>query len=239
MNDIDDELRELFLRKAEDVPRHRVVPRSLVRRARRRVALNAVVVGLGVVLLAAGAFAGVRALGAGPAQLPAGRTNHPPVRPTTSAPATLGCTSAQLRATVSPFSGGAGSRGGSVVVTNLSNEACALEGTPVITLLDRNLDPITSGITFSSSPAGWVVDGSPEPAGWPVVTLKPGDAAAVQIIWGNWCLAPVAVPMWRLGVAGGGAVDVSGFDASSVPPCNGPGQPSTIEEGPFEPSTGP
>ena len=35
MSDINDELRELFQRRADDVPPHRMVPRSLVSRARR------------------------------------------------------------------------------------------------------------------------------------------------------------------------------------------------------------
>jgi Protein of unknown function (DUF4232) len=251
VGDIDDELRELFQRRADEVPHHTEVPPSLVRRGRRRFALNAMGVGLSVVLVAAGAFAGVRALSGLPAPLPAGSTNPPPTQPTpsplhtTPAPSAspsgsgLACTAAQLRATVSPFSGAAGSRGGPIVVTNRSKETCKLEGTPAITLLDQNQAPITTGITFSSSQPAWVLNRSPKPAGWPVVTLKPGDAASVQIIWGNWCLAPVAVPIWRLGIPGGGTVDVTGFDASSVPPCNGPAQPSTIQEGPLEPHTGP
>jgi hypothetical protein len=238
MNAIDDELRELFLRKAEDVPPHREVPQSLVRRARRRIVLNALIVGVGVVVLAAGAFAGVRALGGGPAHQPAGRTIHPPVRPTTSASATLACTSSQLRA-VASLQGAAGSLEGAISVTNLSSETCTLEGTPAITLLDQNLDPIGSGVTFSSSPAGWVVDGSPKPKGWPIVTLGPRGSASVRILWSNWCPDGRAMPAWGVGVSGDGAVDVNGLDAVTPPPCNGPGQPSTIEVGPFEPRAGP
>jgi Protein of unknown function (DUF4232) len=124
-------------------------------------------------------------------------------------------------------------------VTNSSNQTCSLDGTPTITLLDHNLNPITSGITFSSLPPNWVSSGSPKPPGWPVVSLHPGDSASVLIVWGNWCLDSGAVPQWRIKIPGSGSVDVRGIDASSVPPCNGPGQNSTIEEGPFEPSTGP
>jgi hypothetical protein len=32
---------------------------------------------------------------------------------------------------------------------------------------------------------------------------------------------------------------VNGLDAVTPPPCNGPGQPSLIEVGPFEPPAGP
>src|SRR3989442_5596150 len=68
MSDIDDELRELFLRRAEGVPSHREVPRSLVSRARRRIALNALGVGVVAVVLAAGAFTGVPAFSGIPAK---------------------------------------------------------------------------------------------------------------------------------------------------------------------------
>ena len=238
MSDIEDELRELFLRGAEEVPPHREVPRSLVRRARRRIARNAVGVGVAVLVLAAGAFSGVRALGGLPSQQPAGRSSHSPAQPTPSASTIPACTSAQLRA-VGSMQGAAGSREGGITVTNLSGQTCTLEGTPAVTLLNQNLDPITSGVTFSSSPAGWVADRSPQPAGWPVVTLQPGDSASVRIRWSNWCPDGRAGPLWRIGIPGGGTVDVNGLDAVSAPPCNGSGQPSLIEVGPFEPPAGP
>ena len=247
MPDIDDELRRLFARKADEVPVHDRVPGSMMTRARRRIALNAMGVGLGVVLLASGAFAGVRTLGDRPGPGPAGHSTPPPTRPapsgsatpspsrpTPSAPVTQACTAAQLQA-VAALQGAAGSRVGEIAVTNVSSEACTLEGTPAITLLTKGLTPITTGITFGSSPAGWIANGSPKPAGWPVVTLEPGGAASIRISWGNWCLAGTGEPAWRIAVGSGGTVTVAGFDASMVPPCNGPGQPSTIEEGPFEP----
>src|SRR5436309_14728337 len=68
MSDINDELRELFQRRADDVPPHRMVPRSLVSRARRRIALNMVGAGVVVLVLAGGAFAEVRVLGGLPAR---------------------------------------------------------------------------------------------------------------------------------------------------------------------------
>src|SRR2546425_8188655 len=176
MSDIDDELRELFLRRAEGVPSHREVPRSLVSRARRRIALNALGVGVVAVVLAAGAFTGVRAFSGLPAkQLPGGTSSPSAPPPSPSATTIATCTSAQLRA-VGSMQGAAGSREGGIDVTNLSGETCTLRGGPTITLLHQNLVPITSGVTFSSAPAGWLVNGSPKPAGWPVVTLHPGDS---------------------------------------------------------------
>jgi hypothetical protein len=256
MKDVRDDLQELLRRRADGVPPHREVPRSLVGRARRRVALNALGAGMVVLVLAGGAFAGLRAIGtAAPPQpadsgqptAPSPGPGHPTpspasstgsaVQPTPSAAAISACTSARLRA-VATMEGAAGSREGGVVLTNLSDGTCTLQGTPTITLLDQNLQPITSGITFSSSPPGWSVNGSPEPAGWPLVTIRRGDSAFVRIRWGNWCPDGRAAPLWRMDIPGGGAVDVNGMDAVSPPPCNGPGMPSTIEVGPFEPGTG-
>jgi hypothetical protein len=67
------------------------------------------------------------------------------------------------------------------------------------------------------------------------VTLAPGDVASVRIRWSNWCPDGRAAPLWRIGIPSGGSVDGNGLDAVPPPPCNGPGSPSTVEVGPFEP----
>jgi hypothetical protein len=234
MSDMDDKLRDLFQRRADDLPPHLDVPPALTGRVRRRVALNAAGVGIIVVALAAGAFAGMRALGGPRTSPPLNGSNTPSVQPTTSA--SDPCTSGKLRANGS-IQGAAGSRVGAISLTNFSDKTCTLEGTPEITLLDQNLNPITSDVTFGSSPAGWEADGSPQPASWPVVTLAPGDSASVRIDWSNWCPDGRAAPLWRLGIPGSGTVDViNGMDSETPPPCNGQGQPSTIDVGPFEPA---
>jgi hypothetical protein len=133
--------------------------------------------------------------------------------------------------------GAAGSREGAAVLTNFSGGTCTVQGRPAIVLLDQNLNPIISGIVFEPAQPGWAVNRSPEPAGWPFVTLAPGDAASVRVRWGNWCPDGRAAPLWRMEIPGGGTVDVMGLDAVGPPPCNGQGQPSTIEVGPFEPSS--
>jgi hypothetical protein len=237
VSDIDGDVRELLRRKAQDVPPHQEVPRSLVRRVRRRIAMNALAVGATAIVLAVGVFTGVRALNAMRTSEPIGPGPSPSVEPTPSTSTLAACTSAQLRA-VGSMEGAAGSREGAAVLTNLSSTTCTLQGTPTITLLDQNLAPITSGISYVSSPPGWMVERLPKPAGWPVVALAPFDSASVRIRWGNWCPGGRAAPLWRIQIPGGGTVDVNGLEAVSPPPCNGPGLPSTIEVGPFEPGTG-
>jgi hypothetical protein len=228
MNDMRDDLREVLRRKADQVPPHRDVPRSLAGRARRRIAANVLGVGLLVAVVGTGAFAGVRTLHSAPG------TKTPADGSSAAVPAA--CTSARLRA-VGTFEGAAGSREGGVTLTNFSDVTCTVQGTPTITLLTQDLKPITSGVTFISSPPGWKVDRTGKPAGWPVVTLRPGASALVRIRWSNWCPDGRSAPLWRVGIPGGGSVDVTnGFDELGPPPCNGRGMPSTVEVGPFEPS---
>lgn len=264
MTELNDELRHLLQRKSVEVPPQRSVPPSLIRRVRRRIALNVLALGTAVAVLAGGGLVGVRALDAAPTIEPAGPPAHPSLQPpshpkqhvvhpapsvapttsTSPAPSTspsvspaataASCGSGQLRATAM-MQGAAGSLVGVIDIANFSSTRCTLQGRPALTLLDQNLRPITTGIAFTRAPAGWVVDGSPRPSGWPVVTLRPGDAASVRIQWTNWCRSGRA-PLWRVGIPGSGAVDViAGLDSVSPPPCNGPGQPSTIAVGPFEP----
>jgi len=217
VNDVDDEVRDLLREKAHDIPPNLDLPRSLTTRVRRRIALNALAVTVTLVVVAAGAFGTLRAFLSKPAET----AGTPP------------CTSVHLRAIVS-MEGAAGSREGTIELTNTS-ATCTLKGTPPLTLLDRNMDPIVSGITFVSVPAGWEVGGSPQPPGWPVVDLAPDDSASVRVRWSNWCADGNGTPLWRIAIPGSGEVDVEGIDATTVPPCNGADLPSTIEVGPFEP----
>ena len=170
MNDVDEEVRELLRVKAQDIPPTLDVPRSLTTRVRRRIALNALAVTATVVVVAAGAFGTLRAFHSRSSQ-----TAH------TGTP----CTSAHLRAVVS-MEGAAGSREGTIDLMNTSG-TCTLKGTPTLTLLDQEQHPVISGIEFVSVPAGWQVAGSPQPPGWPVVSLAPEDSASVRVRWSNWC----------------------------------------------------
>jgi hypothetical protein len=234
---MNDDVTELLRRRAAQVPPHREVPASMTGRVRRRVAMNALAVSVAAVLVGGIAVAGLRTLAPATNDIPRGQPETSASQQTSSGSAGASCTSAQLQAAAS-MEGAAGSREGVIVFTNSSSETCALEGRPTITLLDQNGQPTTSGVTFSPSEPGWSVNGLHQPVGWPVVTLTPAGAASVRISWSNWCPEGTAVPVWHLGISGGGTVAVTGLDATGAPPCNGQSEPSTIEEGPFEPGTG-
>jgi Protein of unknown function (DUF4232) len=237
MPEIDDRLRELLQRKAAEVPRHGDVPPSLARRARRRAALTTAGVGLAVVVIAGGTLVGLRALSrpnAGPI-VPATGASGTSSSPGPSQGAVAACASGQLRATVGDSEGAMGSRYFTIVVTDVSDTPCTLQGTPAITLLDGNMSAITSGVSFGSGPAGWQSNALPKPPGWPVVKLRPGDVANVRIQWSNWCPQGRAGPTWQFAVPADGSIDVNGSDLQPPPPCNGAGQPASVHVGPFEP----
>src|SRR5207245_3358552 len=121
-----------------------------------------------VARLARCAPAGLRAFGVTPAPRPSGgfASRPAPSKHHKHAAAVTACTSGQLRA-VGALEGAAGSREGGVTLTNFSDTTCTLQGTPTVELLDQNLQPITSGIDFMSSPPGWQANAQPTPAGWP------------------------------------------------------------------------
>jgi hypothetical protein len=237
MSDMNDDVTELLRRRAAQVPPHREVPSSITGRVRRRVAVNALAMGAAVVLVVGIAVAGLRSLAPATNDIPRGQPGTAASLQTPAGSAGAPCTSAQLSALAS-MEGAAGSREGVIVFTNVSSETCTLEGRPGITLLDQNGQPITAGVTFTPSEPGWSINGEHEPPGWPVVTLTQVDAASVRIRWSNWCPDGTPVPAWHVDAPGGGTVAVTGMDAAGAPPCNGQGEPSTIETGPFEPGTG-
>ncbi|MEP6972634.1 MAG: DUF4232 domain-containing protein [Actinomycetota bacterium] len=140
------------------------------------------------------------------------------------------CTASQLRASAT-MEGAAASREGQIVFTNVSEGSCTLQGTPT-SLFNVNGGRI-NGINFVSSPTRWQAEGDPKPAGWPVVTLEPGDRASIRLRWSNWCAQGEL--SWDMSLASGGGIVPIDRIGQDPPPCNGPNEPSTIEIGPIEP----
>jgi hypothetical protein len=241
MTNVDERLRELLERKAGEVPPRPGIPPTLRPRARRRIALNGVVALAVVVALGGGAVgvlstfdrAGVSEVGGGPKATAAPAVSASS-EPSSSAPASSSlpaCTAGQLRVDAQ-LDGAMGSLGGALLLSNYSSTTCTLQGRPTITLLTPKHRVISDVDVVATAPY-WKVNRLAKPAGWPVVKLRPGAVAMVRLRWSNWC--GKAIPLWQIGVPGGGTTWVYGIDGYGPPPCNGQGQPTLIEIGPFEP----
>jgi hypothetical protein len=220
MNDMQDEVRQLLRDKATEMPPHLDVPPSLRKRVRPRIARNALLVAASAAVITVGTVAGFRSL------------NGPPAEQ--SAAGSDACGFDQLRASTR-IEGAMGSREGTIYLQNASADTCTLHGTPGVTVTDSDLQAI-DGVTVVEGLPGWKVEDAPEPDGWPLVTLAPGDTASVRIRWSNWCDTATS-PLLQLADSAGNQVAMVDPDAGSVPPCSGKTMPSTIEIGPFEPSS--
>jgi hypothetical protein len=234
MNDDLTRLENMLRARAAEVPYVQVVPSRMLARARRRIVRNAVSSVVAAGLIVVGASAGLAGLGAlrGPTHIPEGpgvQTSAPPASNTQ-------CIAADLRATAT-LEGAAGSVLGSIDLTNVGARTCTLEGRPVVTLFSSP-DHDLSLQVVDVAPQ-WQADGASPPAGWPVVSLRPGSAASIRVRWTNPCPQLTAPALWSIDLGNGGAtLDVFGADAIAPPPCNGPSTPSTLEVGPFEPGPG-
>src|SRR6476661_8103391 len=167
---MDDDLRQLdgVLRdRAAEVPQVQDVPPTMVARARRRVARNAAVFVLGAAVIVVGASAGLANLG----------TQHGPGDAGSSAPASA-CAAPDLRAEVS-LGGAMGSVEGSIRLTNVGGATCTLSGRPTVSIFDSSGHEVALQVVASQ--LQWKADGAPEPAGWPVVGLRPGSVASVRV----------------------------------------------------------
>jgi hypothetical protein len=253
---VDEAIRDLLQRKADELELGRAeIPVAVRRRARRRVLATLTGTLVLVAALAAGGYVGVNqlALGTSHHTVPASPRPSHPVRPSivptvhpssspspslspspspSPTPATLlACTGQQLRLS-DGTQGAAGSVEGSLLLTNASSVGCTVSGQPQVALIASGSQ---LSVTVQPTDPWWKVDNTGQPAGWPVVTVEPGKAAVVRVRWANWCGdASTQSPDW--------AVTPLGFtaplqvQAQLVPPCNGPGQPSTLEVGPLEPN---
>ena len=226
MNDVQDEVTRMLHEKASDVPLHVEVPPSLARRVRPRIARNVVLVAASVAVVAFASVAGLRSL------------NEPREQSFDSGPSPVSgpptCSSQDLETTLA-LDGAAGSRVGAITFRNSSGGACTLSGTPHVELFASDGSSADADVT--KSPPAWNVNGSSEPAGWPLVTLEPGRKGSVRFGWSNWC-GDLSATI-RLTAGDGTVVADVHADAYNMPPCNGgQGSRPTVEIGPFEPASG-
>jgi len=228
---MDDDLRTLehvLRERAAEIPHIQQVPPTLRARARRRIVRNGLSSVLAVGLLVAGASGALAGLGA-----LRGSSVTPHTQPS-SIVSTSSCIAANLRATAS-LDGAAGSVGGSIELTNTGAETCTLEGRPTVTIFSSPSQEVP--VNVAKVIPQWQANGSSPPPGWPVVSLRPGAAAAIRVSWTNACPQLTGPALWTVDLGSGrGTLDVSGAEA--FPPCNGAAEPSTLEVGPYEPSPG-
>jgi hypothetical protein len=134
------------------------------------------------------------------------------------------------------LNGAAGHQQGSLIFMNNSDKPCTLKGRPLITFLDAKGKPLS--VHIIPTQAWWQVDVKPKPSGWPVVTLQPGERARVRTSWGNWCGSePPSVWTVRVPIVIPDPHLLLHLAAPEPPTCAGPSLPSTLEVGPFEPSS--
>jgi hypothetical protein len=229
MDDDLNQLEQVLRDRAAEVPHVQDVPPTMLMRARRRVARNAVASVLGALLIVAGASAGFANLGVlhrSDAAVSGGSVVPPSTR----------CAASDLHGKVS-LDGAMGSVEGSIDLTNVGGATCTLTGRPAVSIWNSQGQAVALQVTASE--AQWKADAAPEPQGWPVVSLRPGSAASVHVRWSNACPQLSGPVSWKIDLGNGaGTLDASSADAILVPPCNGPTEPSTLAVGPFEPSAG-
>jgi len=229
MDNDQSKLEDVLRDRAAEVPHLQEAPPRMLARARRRVARNALssIVVVGIVIAGASGLWGVGALRG--ANVAPGSTGPTPP------PATSSCTAADLRATAD-LGGAMGSVAGSIDVTNVGAATCELSGRPAVGLVSSASGQALSVHVVDTAPQ-WQADGKSSPPGWPVVTLRPGSAAAIRVSWSNECPQLTNRVSWSVELlGGGGSLEVSSAGATYPPPCNGSAEPSTLQVGPFEPA---
>jgi Protein of unknown function (DUF4232) len=234
MSDLENELREVLKAKADRLPPQRSVPRRMIRRARRRVAVSALSGMVVAAALVVGGVSGLRALSGSTVQV--GHTPTPSVAtlpgPTPSAtapqPTAPTCPAGDLTPSVTLPDREAGT--GSLVLTNTGIASCTLSGRPDVTLVDGADHPYPT-VTNGISP-WWRANASPQPAGWPVVALAPGGTAQVRISVTNWCATGSAFA--RLTFQGSGPLSAVELPDRINEKCANPSKPATASVGPVE-----
>jgi Domain of unknown function (DUF4232) len=235
VTDLEEELRDLLRAKADGLPAQRTVPRTMLRRAKRRVAVTALSGLLVAAAVVAGGITGLRVLSS--PRVAAGHTPTPSVAsvpaptPTDTPPQPTTCEAGDLTAT---FSRETGNAFGSIVVTNGSQSACTLTDRPDVTILDGNDQAYD--VHMERAEPWWKVDGSGEPPEWPVVTVQPGGSVQLRVAIRNWC--GLGTPArWNVSIPGDGLLEISRLPGFSFSACQAPSQPAKLLLGPFEPAS--
>jgi hypothetical protein len=135
----------------------------------------------------------------------------------TATPAPSACDPAKLAARITRWEGAAGSRIATLELTNASSQTCTIRAMDKPQLVDGKGSVLIDGQTPSETA---------------VVTLAPGDVVTTLVEDSNYCgpdpVPPVSVAFVQSGGGRFVATPVSPTD-TTVPPCNGAGQPAVID----------
>jgi hypothetical protein len=158
--------------------------------------------------------------------IPAPPTPTPSASPAPTAapsgsPALAACDGSSLSARITSWEGAAGSRIANVRLTNAGAAPCATTAVARARLVDGGGTELIQGA---------------QPSGGATITIPAGASVTTLVQVSNYCgaapVAPVGIAFDINGVATVLAKPASNTDAT-VPPCNGPGQPGTIEMHPW------
>jgi Protein of unknown function (DUF4232) len=154
---------------------------------------------------------------------PSSQPSATPAPTPTPVPTVGPCTAKGLSARITSWEGAAGNRIAQVTMTNSGSATCTMLAATIPQLVDGRGTVLAQG---TGKPGGHEL------------TLKPGDVLNSQVDVTNVCKTPVVAPVTIAYDLGGGRRVVSKPQSqtdSTVPPCNGPGQPAAIGQHPWAP----
>ena len=151
-------------------------------------------------------------------------------------PAAAPCQAARLAATGFQFTATASGGTGAASLRNTGPDACRLSGRPGVEVVGAVPAPSQRQLPLPADTPEFPTVVPPDSA---LSAVPPGGSVTVSVDWRNWCVpagAPAPVPPRAIRLTlpdGGGAVEVP---YNAVPPCETPGDPSTLGVRPFQPA---
>ena len=151
---------------------------------------------------------------------PAGPTPSPTATPTPSPSLLATCDPADLATEITTWEGAAGSRIAHVQLTNNGPGTCGTPDTWQPVLVDGEGRALIEGQPSTTTT---------------LITLPAQQTVTALVLVGNYCGPTPAAPVSVAFVVDGARLTAAPESASdtTVPPCNGPGQPGSIEMQPW------
>ena len=150
-------------------------------------------------------------------------TVAPTPMPTPTPAPVAACHAGDFAWTSDAWGGAMGSRGTTILARGVSSlQPCVIRGEATLTLRDANGTLLLTGHAGATN-----------------ASVKAGNLFEMGVSWSNWCGKDPAQPISLTLVLPGDTLPVPLIPASGsilVPPCNGPGQPSSLSGTGFQPS---